>query len=477
MAAGEDLLNRSGIPTFPYPDTAARAFQYMWRYSYSLRGLYETPLPLDDSVEIDRVLASRIVDEARQSGRTLLTEAESKQILAAYGIPVVQTLIATTEDEAVTKAQKLGYPVVLKLFSETVTHKTDVGGVQLNIADEMGVRTAYRAIRNGVESKVGPGHFQGVTVQPMVRTDGYEIILGSSLDPQFGPVLLFGAGGQLVEVFRDRALALPPLNTTLARRMMEQTRIFKALQGVRGRRAVDMAALESLIVRFSQLVVEQRWIREIDINPLLASADQLIALDARVVLHPENVTLDSLPKLAVRPYPTRYIGESMLRDGEPVTIRPIRPEDEPLMVAFHGTLSEQSVYFRYFHMMNLQQRVAHERLTRICFIDYAREIALVAEEKDAAGDRRIVGVARLTRIHLTDDAEFAVLIADSHHHKGLGTQMVRRLIDVARAEKVKRIIADILPENRSMVELAKKVGFSAKHNLEEEVVKVELILD
>ena len=228
---------------------------------------------------------------------------------------------------------------------------------------------------------------------------GCELILGSSLDPQFGPVLLFGAGGQLVEVFKDRALALPPLNATLARRLMEQTRIFAALKGVRGRSPVDLAALDQLLVRFSQLVAEQRWIKEIDINPLVASPSGVIALDARMVLHSAEVSENELPPLAIRPYPAQYVTHCKLRDGTPVTLRPIRPEDEPLMIEFHKTLSEQSVRFRYFSLLKLDARIAHERLTRICFNDYDREIALVVDYKNPqTGRHEILGVATAEQV-------------------------------------------------------------------------------
>ena len=309
VSAGVDILNRAGIPTFPFPDAAAKIFQYMWQYSYNLQGLYQTPvLPGDVNGCVGAAAAAaRIIDEVRKSGRSVLTEVESKRVLSAYGIPIVPTEVATTAEEAVELAEKFGYPVVLKLYSETITHKTDVGGVRLNLRDAHAVQDAFTKIQSSVAEKVGASHFQGVAVQPMVRLEGYELIIGSSLDSQFGPVLLFGTGGQLVEVFKDSALALPPLNTTLARRMMEQTRVYKALQGVRGRKPVDLAALEKLMVQFSYLVVEQRWIKEIDINPLLASSERLVALDARVVVHGPEVTEDKLPKLAIRPYPTQYV--------------------------------------------------------------------------------------------------------------------------------------------------------------------------
>src|ERR671910_119462 len=240
-----------------------------------------------------------------------------------------------------------GYPVVLKLDSETITHKTDVGGVRLNLQSADEVRRAYEDMESSITDNFSPGDFNGAAVQEMVSLDGYELIVGSSLDPQFGPVLLFGSGGSLVEVYRDRALALPPLTTTLARRMMERTRIFEALGGVRGRAPVDVGSLERLLVRTSQLVVEQPWIRELDINPLLASPERLIALDARIVLHDPDTKEEDLPRTAIRPYPKQYVSHEELRNGTPVTIRPIRPEDEPLMVRFHETLSEESVYMRY----------------------------------------------------------------------------------------------------------------------------------
>jgi acetyltransferase len=267
VAAGEAILNRAGIPTFPYPDTAARAFQYMWRYSENLKGLYATPSYEAGPTATEREEAGSIIRAARQEGRALLTELESKRLLSAYGIPTVQTLAATSEESAVESARQIGYPVVLKLHSKTITHKTDVGDVRLNLDGDDMVREAYRAIECSVRESAGDGHFDGVTVQPMIRDDAYELILGSSIDSQLGPVILFGCGGQLVEVFRDRALGLPPLNSTLARRMMERTRIFSALQGVRGRKPVDLKALDDLVVQLSQLVVEHRAIREIDIQP------------------------------------------------------------------------------------------------------------------------------------------------------------------------------------------------------------------
>jgi acetyltransferase len=373
-------------------------------------------------------------------------------------------------------AREIGYPVVLKLHSETVTHKSDVGGVQLSLADEAAVRRAWATIEAGVLEKIGPGHFQGVTVQPMVSLSGYELIVGSSVDPQFGPVLLFGAGGTLVEVYKDRALALPPLNTTLARRMMEQTHVFAALQAVRGQKPVALAELDQLLVRFSRLVIEQPWIKEIDINPLLASAERLIALDARILVHGRDMREQDLPRTAIRPYPVQYVGRWMTKNGTEVTIRPIRPEDEPLMVDFHERLSQHSVYFRYFHMVSLSQRTAHVRLTRMCFIDYDRAMALVAEREDPKGGREFLGIGRLTRIHGTNNADAAVLVRDDFQRQGLGTELLQRLINIGRQEKIERIAADILVENRAMQLICQRLGFQLQYDPAEGTVKVEIRL-
>jgi acetyltransferase len=460
VAAGEMILNANQIPTYRYPDTAARMFTYMWQSSYNLRGIYETPVmsAFDSIAGIPkRNCVEQIIAAARQAQRTILTEWESKQILAAYGIPVVTTCVATSKQAAVKCAEKLGYPVVLKLLSHTITHKTDVGGVQLNLRDAEAVKRAYKSIKENV----GKEDFLGVTVQPMVTMAGYELIIGSSIDAQFGPVLLFGTGGQLVEVFQDRAIALPPLNTTLARRMMEQTQIYKALTGVRGRKTVDMAALEQLMVVFSQLVVEQRQIKEIDINPLLASSTELIALDARIILHENHIPPEQLPQLAIRAYPRQYISQWKMRNGDLVSIRPIRPEDEPLMVKFHETLSEESVYFRYFHLIKLGSRVRHERLTRICFIDYDREIALVVEHQNQQTQTpEILAVGRLSKLHGTNTAEFAILVCDRYQHQGIGTQLLNRLLQIAHQEQLYTITAEILRENQAMQKICEKLGFT-----------------
>jgi acetyltransferase len=466
VAAGQSILSRAGIPTFRFPDAAARAFTYMWRYSYNLRGLYETPELIDENAEADRAGAAAIIAKARAEGRELLNESQSKELLAAYGIPVVRTVEAASPAEAVKAAEKIGFPVALKLLSKTITHKTDVGGVKLRLTNAGEVTRAFEEIRESVTRLAGAQHFQGVTVQSMVDTrDSYELIVGSSPDSQFGPVMLFGSGGQLVEVLKDRALALPPLNGTLARRMMEQTKIFKALQGVRGRKAVNIDLLAQVLVQFSQLVVEQPWIKEIEINPLIASADQIIAVDARTVLWGKDKLQADLPHSAIRPYPTRYISQWKLHSGQEVTIRPIRPEDEPLIMNFHQELSDRSVMFRYFHPMNLSARIAHERLIRVCFNDYDRELALVAEAERPDGQRFILGIGRLSKAPGGRDAEFAIVISDAWQNQGLGTQLLRLLQQIARDEKVQRLSGMIMSQNVEMLHVSEKLGFKLRRDL------------
>lgn len=462
IAAGEAILNKAGIPTYMYPDNAAEAFTYMWKYTRNLQSIYETVdfAGSGEGANLDREAAEAIIEGVRRSGRTLLTEAESKKLLATYNIPTTTTIIARNADEAIQAVEKMGYPVALKLHSETITHKTDVNGVQLNLQNADDIRRACEAIRKGVTDKHGEGHFLGVTVQPMIKLEGYELIIGSSVDPQFGPVLLFGMGGQLVEIFKDSALALPPLNLTLARRMVEQTKIYEALKGVRGRAPINLIALEQLLVNFSQLVVENPWIKELDINPLIASPEGLLALDARVVLH--DVDDESkLPKLAIRPYPNQYVAPWTMKDGRKVVIRPIRAEDETMMRGFHASLSDKTVYMRYLSPLMLSARITHERLARMTHNDYDREIALVAEIEEN-GERSIIGVARLSKLHGTnEEARYTMLVSDKFQGQGLGRELLKRAIQVGRGEKVQSIIALISPENTSMRKLCEATGFTS----------------
>ncbi|HYX52263.1 MAG TPA: bifunctional acetate--CoA ligase family protein/GNAT family N-acetyltransferase [Candidatus Limnocylindrales bacterium] len=456
MQLAANVLNEAKIPTFEYPDAAARSFAYMWRYSSNLQALYEAPEFTGNLPEDGPKRVADIIKEATEQNRTILTEHESKQILAAYELPVTSSNVVSSADDAVKAADKIGYPVVLKLHSLTVTHKSDRGGVALNLQNADAVRNAFESIRAAFSAD---NSFNGVNVQPMIKPSGYELILGSSTDSQFGPVMVFGLGGKLVEVLKDRAHALPALTTTLARRMMENTRIFQALKGVRGEKAVDIEKLEELLVRFSELVVENPRIADIEINPLLAGPDGIIALDSRVILHPSAIKDADLPRPAIRPYPTQYVSTWKANDGMEFKMRPIRPDDEALMVDFHHQLSEMSVYMRFFLPLKLDFRTSHERLFTKCFIDYDREIAIVAEYTDEEGKRRMAGVARLIRKHSDNTAEVAFLIADKFQNRGLGTHLLERMIEIARHERISALEGATLSDNYNMKDMFSRAGF------------------
>ncbi|NLF25805.1 MAG: bifunctional acetate--CoA ligase family protein/GNAT family N-acetyltransferase [Deltaproteobacteria bacterium] len=485
VSAGREILNHAHIPNFEHPDDACRAFNYLWQYSANLKDIYETPMTGEspDDLMASRAKAQEIIEAVKKDGRTLLNEYESKKLLEAYGIPTVQTEVATNADQAVEWGEKIGYPLVLKLYSNTITHKTDVGGVVLNLNSADAVRQAFERIKNAVAEKHSLADFQGVTVQPMIKLEGYEIILGSSVDPQFGPVLLFGAGGQLVEVFKDRALGLPPLTTTLARRMMQGTKIYTALKGVRGRKSVDMAALEMLMVRFSFLVSQEPWIKELDINPLLASSEALVALDARVLLHDPETKISELPKPAIKPYPLHGITKIKAKTGEELSVRPILAGDEAMVVDFQHGLSEQTVLNRYHQPVILDERTAHARMVRICYTDYDRELSLIATrlnpEKESNGRKgeEIVAICRIARHRQNPrGGEFSLMVADAWQNKGLGRQLLEHAIKVTSQEGLNRFSADVLCSNAGGIALCKSLGFEAKPTDDPSKLRMELVI-
>jgi acetyltransferase len=477
VAEGAHVLNAAGIPVLQHPDTAARVFAAMWRHSRNLRALYETPvLPagIDETEACARARGADLIAGVRASGRTRLTAVESKALLSAYDIPVIDVCVAATVGQAVHHAAEMGFPVSLEPHATTPTGPVAVGGAHDGLGSARAVRDAFRDIERRVREQVPEAPFEGVIVRPTLRVDGVELFVGSGVDAEFGPLLVFGAGGPHAGVYHDRALALPPLNTTLARRAMEQTRIYGALAD-RGHGELD-EALAELLVRFSRLVCEQPWVAETALDPLIASPGSIVALRARVVVYPRETAPEQLPALAIRPYPARYVGTCRLRSGRVVTIRPIRPEDEPLMAQFHRTLSDRSVYMRYFHFIKLGQRVSHERLARVCFIDYDRDMALVAEDHDDAGRSVLLGVGRLTVQRGTRTGEFAILVSDDLQGQGLGTELLRRVVQFGRDQRLERIVADMLPENQDMQHVSEKVGFRCRYLSDDHLVKAEMTL-
>jgi acetyltransferase len=472
VRSGRELLSQAGIPTFDSPESAIEAFLHMVQYRRNQELLYERPEALPAGRQPDTPRVHAIFQKVRADKRTLLTETEAKDVLAAYGLPVSRTVSCATVDDAVRAAGEIGYPVVLKLLSTTITHKSDVGGVQLNLADEAAARSAYRRIQENLAQRGKSEAFGGVTVQPMIATRGFELIVGSSVDRQFGPVILFGAGGVLVEVMQDRELALPPLNRTLARRLMEHTRIYPALKGVRGQATVNLEALETLLVNFSQLLTDFSEIQEVDMNPLLASAERIVALDARIVLAPADQPEEQRPRLVIHPYPNQYTQTFKLRDSEDAIIRAMRPEDEPLIIAMHARHSEHTIRMRYF---SLVKTLSRDSLIRLCHLDYDREMALAAVKTEGAGEI-MLGVSRYYLHPETGDAEFAVIVSDAHQKLGLGRHLMQQLITVARERGVKRLVGLILSENTPMLALTQSLGFTPPVAVEAGVVRVEMSL-
>lgn len=461
---GVEILHENSIPAFSYPDSASKIFSSMWKQYSSLQTLYETPEIREDPSEFkDRVeKTENIIKKALSEDRYLLTEDESKQVLSNYKIPVVETWVALNSSEAVEAASSIGYPTVLKLHSETITHKTEVGGVLLNLNNAKEVAEGFEKIKNSVTKKAGAEHFQGVTVQKMVNLEGYEIIMGSTVDPQFGPVALFGTGGQLVEVYKDRAMGLPPLNASQAKHLISQTKIYEALKGVRGRAAVDFSKLEKILISFSELIISHPNLLECDINPLIVSSEEMIALDARIILSKNPVTGP-----VIRPYPLEYIS-----NWNDITIRPVRPEDEPLFEAFHRSLSKKTVRARYFEEMTLEERTNHERMIRICHADYSKEILLCAFKND-----KIIGLIRLSKTCRSNLGVLKIIVIDSMQKKGLGTKLLSQAIQVAGSEGLKILEVHILKDNETMKKILSREGFTfSEISKSSEIIKASLSL-
>ena len=453
---GVSILREAGIPTFASPDAAAKIFNYCWEYTSNLNTLYEEPkAPLHAA---DPAEAGKIIEKALAEGRNLLTENESKQLLASYGIPVVQTVVCDTVEMAMETAESMKYPVVVKLNSETITHKSDVGGVQLNIKDKEGVQTAWNTIRNNLEKLGKLDGFQGVTVQRQLNlSDGYELIFGCNLDNQVGPVVVFGTGGTLVEVYKDSSMALPPLNTASARNCMSKTKIYKALKGVRGKAPCDLDLLDQVFVRFSELIVDQPWIKELDINPMLATPTDIIALDARVVLHAPGTPVEKLSMPAIRGYPHQYCEKFTMKNGMEAEIRPIRPDDETLMKEYEATLSEETVKQYMSEVIALEERTCHKRLIPVCHPDFDRQVPLIA-----LVDGKIVGTARFAKIPLTRNARVVLQVADAFQKQGLGAFFMEKCLKIAQAEETEKIFMKFFEENAAMTKLAAAAGFETE---------------
>ena len=473
VAEANRVLNENNIPTYFTPEQAVATFMYMYQYKRNLELLYETPEELPGDVTPPKRPLTVIMRNAVRENRDLLTEVEAKTLLEYYGIPVVKAFTATSVDQAVGIASEIGYPVALKILSPQIAHKTDVGGVALDIASEPQLREAFNEIMRRVKENNPTAKIEGVTVQPMIKKQGYEVILGAKTDPLFGPVILFGMGGVGVELFKDVSIGLPPLNRTLARRIMEETRVFQLLKGFRNAPPADLRLLEEIMVQFSQMLVDFPQLKEVDINPLFINEKEAVALDARIVIDKERVLAPPEPHehLVISPYPKKYETTWKLRDGRTVLLRPIKPEDEPMWLEMFKNFSEQSIRYRFFEII---KDTPHEVRIRYCNIDYDREVAIVAEMAED-GRRRILGVVRLIMEPDLKTGEVAFIVADPWQGLGLGSKMLDYMIEICKDKKLETIYGVVFKDNTRAVGLMKRMGFNLQP-IDQETVRATLDL-
>jgi len=471
MEEGISIFNDAGIPSYMTPEQAIRAFMTLVSYSKNLESLYETPreIKLDFPTERE-MLRSKFSTLIADKG-DILNEDFSKSLLEAYGIPVSRTHRASNSSEAVRLADKIGYPVVLKIDSPDITHKSDIGGVALDIENETDVRFEFDKIVNNAREKFPEASIEGVTVQKMYEFgNSIELILGIKKDPIFGSVLMVGTGGTTAEIFGDRTLGLPPLNERLSRKMLESLKIWPLLEGYRGNPPVDIDKIVEILTKLSYIAVDYPEITELDVNPLLVSPEGAIALDARVIVD-KKISYDSENKykhLAMRPYPEEYVESVILRDGQRVLFRPIKPEDEPMWFELLGSCSRESIYmrFRYFFQWH-----THEVASRYCFIDYDREIAIVAEVNDGE-QRKLIGVGRLVADPDHESVEYAVLVSDDWQNLGLGSLLTDYCFEIAKKWGLRKIVAQTTKDNPRMIAVFKRRGFEVEYDDDSEMVEV-----
>ena len=448
------LLNRNNIPAYATPEEAVESYMYLYNYVKNLELMYETPAerdikPSPSNQEKLKNMFKRALDE----GRTILNEDESKEFLKMYGIKSTIPIIAKNEDEAVKIAEKIGFPVVMKIHSPDITHKSDSGGVVLDIQCEKPLREAFRNMLKNVKEKVPDARIEGVSIQKMIKNNGSEFILGAKKDPVFGSVILFGLGGIFTELFKDRAIGFPPLNQVLVKRIIEQTKAYELLKGFRGIPPVNMEKVEETMINFSQMIADHPEIEEVDINPLIAVNDDLTAVDARIVI---DKNPKEKPHLIISPYPNKYIKKVKLKDETEVILRPIKPEDEYMWQEMFNSFSTETVRFRFFRMI---KDTPHEMRTRYCNIDYDREIGIVAEIKEN-DKRRLIGVSRIILLPgQFDDAEFALVVSDEWHRIGLGSEFVDYTIEIAKDKKLKTLYGVVLKDNTPMITLCREKKF------------------
>ncbi|HEY3301219.1 MAG TPA: bifunctional acetate--CoA ligase family protein/GNAT family N-acetyltransferase [Methylophilaceae bacterium] len=463
------LFEAHNQPHFRTPEPAIEVFAFLSAYYRNQKLLMQVPESISHHLAPDIESARMIIEGALQDKRKILDEMESKALLSCFHIPFARTMIARTPNEALLIAVEFGFPVAMKIHSPDITHKTDAGGVILNIDNAQAVRNAYHQIIENVKRYRPNVKIDGVAIEGMViKPNGRELMIGVTSDPVFGPVITFGAGGTMVEVMGDRSVALPPLNTFLVKDLIQSTHIAKMLGAFRHMPEINMEALESVLLRVSEMVCELPMLAEMDINPLIVDESGALAADARVIVEFKSPSIDRYAHMAICPYPTYMMSDWQLADGTNITIRPIRPEDAKLVQAFVKNLSEESRYFRF---MNSIHELSHEMLVRFTQIDYSREAALIAVKQDNTGQEIELGVARYATNPDGESCEFALVIADSMSGKGLANKLMNTLMEVAREKGFKSIQGEVLSNNVHMLNLMKHLHFEIKTSPDDYHVK------
>jgi len=459
---GRVLLRQNGIPAFSTPEEAVSTFMYMWSYTQNLELLYETPEELTIELAVPTSLRE-ILRKAAKEGRKVLSEPESRQFLEAYGIPAIKSEVATTPREAVEAASRIGYPVAMKASSPQIIHKSRMRGVVLNLRSEAEIEESFEELHQRVKNTMPSAEFKGVIIQPMVMNRGVELLIGSKRDAQFGSVVVFGTGGVATEFQKDVNVGFPPLNQILARRLIEGTKVHNLLSEGETE-TPDQRHLEEVLVKFSQLIIDFPEISEVDINPFIFSKTGGLAVDTRIAIDQDAVLNGTRPHehLIITPYPKKYTLKWKIRNGKRVLLRPIKPEDENLLRELFNSLSEESMRYRFFQVI---REMSHETMTRYCNIDYSREIAIIAETQ--VKKKKIVGVARMILQPDRRKGEFAVVVADKWQGLGLGSKLVKQIIEVSKDMGLDTLSADVLTSNRKMLNLCKRKGFDLKISDEE----------
>ncbi len=463
MKEGMNILSDKNIAVYQTPEQAIRAYMTLVRYSRNLEILFETPKDIPITFDLDRIkLREEFIAKYFQKDE-FISEDISKKLIDAYGIPTTIPVPAHSALEAADVANKIGYPVVIKILSPDITHKSDMGGVALNIKDENSVWITYKNMTESIKERMPKARIEGVTVQPMFNSkDSIELILGTKKDPIFGTVMLIGMGGTAAEVFKDKTLGFPPLNERLARRMLENLKIYPLLKGYRGSKPKNIERLIEIMIRLSYLAADYPEIAELDINPLILTPDDAIALDARIITDKEliNINIPQFSHLILHPYPEKFVYESKLGDGTLINLRPIKPEDEPLWLELLGSCSKESIYSRFRYNFHFD---SHDVATQFCYIDYSREIAIVAEIEEE-GKRKLIGVGRLISDPDHETVEYAILITDAWQKKELGTILTKYCLDIAKQWNLKKIFAETTKDNQAMVSVFKKLKFDIVYN-------------